>query len=334
MQLSPLITYQVAACLRSVSTTVLQDTAPEGDFVIIYSNLNPIDFQPHVDGVTIPAQPWAVGPKVPMIFGSNADEGGLFTLGTFQEGFTSINATQYSTFITENFGPAASLVAKQYPLTAFNNTAFPAFNAINSIITQAQFTCPLYQAMLKAESNNIPVYTYLNSHVPACQWQTNLPQLAIPFVGATHTSDIPFIFGNGVNQPLAAGNGTCNFTTQEVALSETLIAAWTAMASTANPSVQGGLQWPQWNNTASLGVTIFNATSVGPVDYSQCAFWDMIDNSYLNFTVLGSSVNGTSGSPSSTGSATGKKSGAEKGVEVGVWGLTLAIGIAVSALMG
>lgn len=99
------------------------------------------------------------------------------------------------------------------------------------------------------------------------------------------------------------------------------------MASTGNPSVQGGLQWPQWNNNTSIGVNIVNATSVGVVDYSQCAFWDMIDNLYLNFS--SSSANGTSGN-----SSTGKANSAERGVEMGVWGLTLAVGIAVGVLMG
>ncbi|KAN0116667.1 alpha/beta-hydrolase [Hyaloscypha variabilis] len=321
-----------AACLRSVSTSVLQATAPEGLAVVIYSSLNPTDFQPYVDGVTIPAQPWAVGPKVPMMFGSNSDEGGIFTLATYRSPLLS--AANYSGFLTENFGPAASIVEKQYPLTlpAFNQTGFPAFAAINTILTQAQFTCPAYQAMLKAQSNNIPIYTYLNSHVPSCAWSSLLPAAAIPFVGATHSSELPLVFGNGVGQPVP--NGNCNFTTQEQTISESLIAAWSAMASTGNPSVQGGLQWPQWNSTSSMGVNIVNTTSVGMVDYSQCAFWDMVNNMYLNFTVLSSSANGTSGN-SSTNSGNGSpgagsKNGAGRGIEMGVWGLSLAIGIAIS----
>jgi len=332
---SQLITYLQASCLRSASTSVLQATAPEAQAIIIYSGLNPINFQPYVDGVTIPAQPWSVGPKVPMIFGSNLDEGGIFTLETFRSPI--ISPANYSAFLTENFGPAASLVAKQYPLTlpAFNQSGFPAFAAMNTILTQAQFTCPAYQAMLKAQSNNIPVYTYLNSHVPHCAWEAVLPASAIPFVGATHSSEIPLVFGNGVNQPLP--NGNCSFTPQENVISENLIAAWSAMASTGNPSVQGGLQWPQWNSTASLGITIVNATSVGVVNYSVCAFWDTINNLYLNFTNLSSSTNGTSGN-GSTGSGngtagSGKKNGSERGVEMGVWGFTLAVGIAVSVLM-
>ena len=313
----------------------MQAAAPEAADAIIYSGLNPTDMQPYVDGVTIPAQPWSIGPKVPMIFGSNANEGALFALGTYDS--ATISEANYTSFLAENFGPAASIVAKEYPLTlpAFNSTGFPEFAAISTIITEAQFRCPAYQAMLKAQSNNIPVYTYLNSHTPHCQWLSTLPAAAIPYVGATHTSDIPYIFGNGVGLPLPSGN--CSFTAAEDAISESLIAAWTAMAVSGNPSVQGGLQWPQWNNTASLGVNIVNTTTVGVVDYSQCAFWDMIDNLYLNFTSSG--ADGTSGNGSTSTNGTsgngggGKANGSERGVEVQVWGLILAVGIAFSVLM-
>jgi carboxylesterase type B len=262
-----------------------------------------------------------------MIFGSNADEGGLFALGTYQT--VNISAANYSSFLTSNFGPAASIVEQQYPLTlpAFKSTGFPAFAAITTIITEAQFHCPAYQAMLKAQSNNIPVYVYLNSHTPSCQWLLSLPAAAIPFVGATHTSDVPFIFGNGVGQPLPGGN--CSFNAQENAISETLIAAWSAMASTSNPSVQGGLQWPQWNNKTNQGINIVNSTSVGVMDYSQCAFWDMIDNLYLNFTSSGANL-----ATGNTSTGTGKPNGAERGVEIGLWGLTLAAAFAIAVLMG
>jgi carboxylesterase type B len=266
-----------------------------------------------------------------MIFGSNSDEGGLFALGTYES--ANISAANYTAFLTTNFGPAASIVEQQYPLTlpAFTAKGFPAFAAISTIITEALFHCPAYQAMLKAQSNNIPVYAYFNSHTPSCQWLSTLPAAAIPYVGATHTSDIPYIFGNGVGLPLPGGN--CSFTPQENAISENLIAAWTAMALTQNPSVQGGLQWPQWNNQTKAGVNIVNATTVGVMDYSQCAFWDMISNQYLNFTDL--SANGTSGTGTNGNNSTGgvKPNGAERGVELGVWGLTLAVAIAVSILM-
>jgi carboxylesterase type B len=299
------------ACLRAVSTSDLQKAAPEAPDNVIYSALNSTDFQPHVDGAIVPAQPWTIGPQVPMIFGSNKDEGELFALGAYQT--ANVSASEYSSFLTTNFGPAAPIVEKQYPLTlpAFASTGFPAFAAISTIITESLFHCPAYQAMLKAQSENIPVYAYFNSHTPTCQWLTSLPAMAIPYVGATHTSDVPFIFGNTVGLPLP--NGNCSFTVQENAISESYIAAWTAMASTGNPSVQGGLQWPQWSNCTNQGVNVVDLVSVGVMEYSQCAFWDMIDNMYLNFTSL--SANDTSRNASSGG---GKSNGARRGVEMGV----------------
>jgi len=141
---------------------------------------------PHVDGTTVPVQPWSVGKKVPMIFGSNQDEGALFALGTFQT--ANVSASQYSNFST----PTLDL---QHP------------------------------------------YAYFNSHTPSCQWLTSLPTRAIPYVGATHTSDVPFIFVNLAGLPLPGGN--CTMNADGHAISESVIAAWSAMASTRNPSVPG-----------------------------------------------------------------------------------------------
>jgi carboxylesterase type B len=308
-----------------VSTSALQQAAPEGPGTVIFSSLNNLDFQPHVDGVTIPAQPWSVGSKVPMIFGSNAMEGALFVLGTYQS--PNITAANYSSFLTTNFGPAASIVEQQYPLnlSAFASTGYPAFAAMTTIITEALFHCPSYQALLKAEANNIPAYAFLNSHTPSCQWMLSLPAAAIPFVGATHTSELPYVFGNGMNLPL--GEGNCSFTADENAISESLISAYSAMASTGSPSVQGGLQWPQWKNATNQGWNIVNATTVGTLDYSQCAFWDAIDNLYLNFTSL--SGNGTTGN-TSTGKST--PNGATKTVNLGSWVSILMAGVAILAL--
>jgi carboxylesterase type B len=313
-------------------------------FGIIYSGLQVADFQPHVDGKIIPEQPWSVGPKVPMIFGGNADEGGLFAIGAFDA--VNVSAANYTIFLQQNFGAGADLVAMQYPLTlpAFTtpekegSPLSPAFIAIANIITDVQFTCPLYQAMLKATANNISVYSYTSQHTPSCPWVSFPPAEALALIGATHTSEIPMIFGNLANQPLIS-NGTCTSTPAEFAISENLIAAWTAMAVSGNPSA-GNLQWPQWDNSSSNGVIIgANSTTVGKIDYSFCEFWDPVIATYLGFS--NSSENGTSGSGSGSGgsgsgsgnSTTSKKNGAEKGVEMGFWGLAVFIGITMSVLM-
>ncbi|KAE9367547.1 alpha/beta-hydrolase [Stipitochalara longipes BDJ] len=329
----------VASCLRAVTVDTLKATAPSQEFGIIYSGLQVADFQPHVDGKVIPEQPWSVGPKVPMIFGGNADEGGLFAIGAFEA--VNVSAANYTLFLQQNFGAGADTVAKQYPLTlpAFTvpgkegSPLSPAFLAIANIITDVQFTCPLYQAMLKATSNNIPVYSYTSQHTPSCPWVSFPPAQALALIGATHTSEIPMIFGNLAGQPLIS-NGNCTSTPAEFTISENLIAAWTAMAVSGNPSA-GNLQWPQWDNSSSQGVIIgANSTSVGKIDYSFCQFWDPVIATYLSFS-NSSAANGTSGGGSggSGNGTTTHKNGAEKGVEMGLWCLTMFIGIAISVLM-
>ncbi len=315
-----LISGQVA-CLRSVSTAALVQAAPVETFAIIYSNLNPdsLGFQAYVDGVTIPAQPWSVGPKVPMIIGSNSLEGGIFTLATYG---ADPSAANYTSFLDTNFGPGASAIAAQYPLTlpAFTSTGKPEFAAIATVMTDAMFYCPVYQALLKAESNNISVYTYLNSHTPSC------PAVPLPIPGATHSTEIPYVFGNAVNQQ----GGNCSFSAAETIISGELIAAWTAMASTGNPSVPGAWQWPQWDNSTSKGVNIANSSSLGVVDYSRCLFWDMVDNTYLAFansTTNSSTTNTTGGTGSGSGSGGKTGNGAQSRVVSGLGGLLIPVGV-------
>ena len=254
-----------------------------------------------------------------MVIGTNSIEGGIFTITTYG---VDVSAANYSSFLATSFGAAASTVAEQYPLTlpAFKATGLAGFAAIATVMTEAMFYCPAYQALLKAQSNNIPVYTYLNSHTPSC------PAVPLPVPGATHSTELPYVFGNA---------GTCNFTAQEKAISGELIAAWSAMASMGNPSPEGGLQWPRWDNNTSKGLNIVNATSVGVVDYSRCGFWDMIDNTYLNFTGSSANISSTN-TTNGTGTGSGSKSGngAESRAVVGLWGLVLTLGVSVSILVG
>ena len=49
-----------------------------------------------------------------------------------------------------------------------------------------------------------------------------------------HTAEIPLVMAGLTNLPW--GNGTCNLTETEHALSAAMTASWTAMAATGNPS--------------------------------------------------------------------------------------------------
>jgi Carboxylesterase family len=219
-----------------------------------------------------------------------------------------LTAANYTDFLQYNFGVAAPTIEKFYPLSAFNSTPLPAFYAIVYITTAVNFACPAYRGLMAAEKKGIPVYTYQFGHAPSCPWYASIPdsQQALSTLGSTHTAEIPFVFANTKDLPLPGGN--CTFTSQEQEISAQLVAAWTSMAATANPS-SSLLAWPAWNSTSSLGINVLNSTAAGVVNYTICELWDTIAAEQINGTLVSntSTTNAsstTSGSGSSTGSAT------------------------------
>ena len=103
---------------------------------------------------------------------------------------------------------------------------------------------------------------------------------ALSLLGATHTAEIPFVFGNLDNFPLP--NGNCSFNAAERSIGSQLIEAWTSMAASRTPNTSS-LQWPLFTANETQGINV-NSTSVfaGAIDYSVCAqLWDKIDAGIL-----------------------------------------------------
>src|SRR6266513_2915310 len=98
----------------------------------------------------------------------------------------------------------------------------------------------------------VPVYEYEFN-------DQNAPYYFPPLPGfkplAAHTIDIQFLFPNwhggvlGVNHP-------ATLTTQETALSDELVAAWTHFASTGNPNGTGNSPWPQYSEAANAAAVL------------------------------------------------------------------------------
>jgi carboxylesterase type B len=226
-------------------------------------------------------------------------DGNLFILPDYAFPATEQN---YTDFITNNFGALASTVSSAYSLAAFNSTPYPAYFAIATIYTDWEYLCPAYRGLLRATEKNIPAWTYLWDHDPSCVWLTGIPSDpdTLALLGPTHTSEIPFVFGNLDNLPLP--NGTCNSTAAERQFSADFIAAYTSMADAGNPNVNARIQWPQFTANGSLGLTFGNTSATsGVVDYSRCAFWDKI-NTALNADNATSST-GVAASGTATASA-------------------------------
>ena len=229
----------------------------------------------------------------------------------------------YNTFLGNNFGSAASLVGNKYPLSAFNSTPFPAFYAIEAIVTDSSFKCPAWRALNRGLQNGVTTWTYRFAHTPTCPFVAQLPVLALPLAGATHIAEVPFVFGNVFN--LLLPNGTCNLTAEEQRISADLVSAWTAMAATGDPSTDR-VHWPAYNPSTSLGLNILNTTTARMIDYSVCEFWEPIYAAQLKNNSLGSMA-----SSNATGVANGTVS---SGIPNSIAGPATFTGGATSVVVG
>lgn len=291
------------SCLRSKSPFELNATLTGGGSG--FSGVFDTSFEPYVDGKFIPIQPSQAGVKVPAIFGSNAMEA-TFSLLFDYRSTTAPQEANYTALLQSGFGSLASTVEEKYPISAYNSTEFPIFYAMTAIITDFSYKCPAYRGLEMALKNNVPAYTYLWSHTPSCPWFKSIPIEGLPYFGATHTSEVPFVLGDVYDLPLPP-NGTCNFTSAEKDLSSFFIKAWTSMAENGNP----GSTWPAFGNS-SMGMNFVNTTSVGVVDYSPCAFWDKI-----NAQLLADATGGASTVPQSGGNATTTTTGSSTAASSG-----------------
>ena len=276
-------------CLRGASLTALNKTTiaidTSGGNVVgagtfIESNGSGNAWVAVVDGNIVPQNPASVGIRVPAIIGSNANEGTFDVLGMYLTKVANITQADYNEFLENGFGPLAASVNETYPWSAFEAaSSFPGLAAMSTIITDYSYKCPAYRALQKAAANGIDAWAYNFNHTPSCVWYNGIPNSAeaLALLGATHTSEIPYIFGwtNGLPRP----DGSCNFTASEVDISDFMLGAWSNMAANGRPG--NSSQWPVWTANSSIGITIGESVTAGPLNYSECEFWDKIQAGVL-----------------------------------------------------
>ncbi|OTB01379.1 hypothetical protein M426DRAFT_220377 [Hypoxylon sp. CI-4A] len=273
------------SCLRSAPTSLLLaavENMPSPGVVTVNSALanngTRSSWTPLIDGEFIKEQPSTTGLNVPAIVGSNLNEGSLFVLSAYGADalLQKLTQSQYDDFLTYNFGPLAARINETYSVESTFNGSVTA--AMETVLTEVSYKCPSYRALLQAEKNGIPVWSYRWAHQPTCAWFTQIEADYLPYLGVTHTSEIPFVFNFTSNMPAPSGN--CTLTAAEQGISHFMSRAWTNMAAIGRPGEEESA-WPAWSSNGSAGVVFSNSSAVGVVDYSSCAFWDEV-NSELN----------------------------------------------------
>ncbi len=212
---------------------------------------------PATDGTVIPTA--GVGmtlasgkyEQVPVIEGTNHDEWALFVgLYVIQTNMKLVTEMDYETAAAGTLGVsqsvANSLIAA-YPLANYMMNPNLALTAAG---TDFVFSCPGRVAAMQLSANK-PTYEYEFSDEKAPELLLPIPPADPAFTyRAAHASELQFLW----NLPTPSGLA---LTSDEQALSATMVKYWTQFAKTGDPNVSGNPTWPAYTS-ADDSIMTFN----------------------------------------------------------------------------
>jgi len=220
-----------AACLRGKSPDELLRAAPPA--------LGFLGKGEHygltVDNTLLPDAPsaaLAAGKlaEVPLIIGTTKDEATLFT-----SGLKLRLPAVYKAVVRKLFPGAADRILDIYAPDRFGS----AKQAFDALVTDLVFACPARRTARTLAAHKQRVWRYL------------FTVARDPTLGATHGSELGFVFGT-VKSPSAA----------EAALSQKLQSAWTQFAHTGDP----GAGWPAYSPDRDVYLELATATTASRIE--------------------------------------------------------------------
>lgn len=223
--------------------------------------------------------------KVPMIAGSNLDEGRLFVaiaeLTRMAEEIAQerpptgaiLTPADYPAEVADLVSTAAAgLIMDAYPLSDYDDN--PSI-ALSAIATDLQFACPsLPQLDLFATSSGYPVYAYefTDQDAPSIIGNNNSFDL-----GAAHAFEIQYIFGSRASRQARGMTDEGSLD-----LADAMTVYWARFASNGDPNNDDGtgVLWPSVQadgNMLELDPEGITTLSVGDfADRHKCAFWSAL----------------------------------------------------------
>jgi len=235
-------------CYQSTSNLVCVRTANATTIKSIIEHAA-LGFQPMVDNITLIGNPAAAraahnAAHVPMLVGTNGQEGRIFVIG-------QSNLSSYINNTFDVLPSVASQVAQAYAVgTGGLNTYY---EAIAQIYTELVFQCPQAITANESAAAGYPTWRYIfNASFANTQ--------IIPNLAAFHSSEVPIVFGT---YPQA------NATAQESALSQYIRGAWGRFAknSMGGPGCNAigtfaGMDLGLLGTNGTSGVTVIKGSDV------------------------------------------------------------------------
>jgi para-nitrobenzyl esterase len=168
-----------AACLRAKpASVILQAAASSG-------------WSPVTGGTVLPATAAAAFASgryahVPLLQGTNHDEGRFFVALEFDALGRPLTAAQYPALIQASYGASAPAVLARYPLSAYPSPDL----AYAQVLTDPVFSCPALEADNLAARTGVYAYEFSDPDPP------NDFGLTFTFpLGAAHSTELQYVFG-------------------------------------------------------------------------------------------------------------------------------------------
>jgi len=206
---------------------------------------------PVIDGWFLPDDPaniYAQGKQndVPLLLGSNKDEGTFFQGPTTAEMFTQTVKTR--------FGDLADGFLKLYPATSDDEATISSFATFRD---QLGFVMRNWAAS-QTKSGKSKAYLYFFTHEPPIAGGNPPPSPVVTTrqQGATHGAEAAYVFENLLgNRP---------WSDQDRQLSDMISSYWVNFATDGNPNGKGLPIWPAFDSKSNLRMVLGDKIDVGP----------------------------------------------------------------------
>ncbi len=235
--------------------------------------------------------------RVPVLQGTNLDEGRLFTPLFFgvvtAEGPAPSGSTSYSDALATLLPTATpdqlSEVASYYPPSNYeaDGAAAAPGEAISAIVTDSLFACTALRSE-DALSQSVPTYVYEFRDTTAPE--LFIPPTTFPY-GAAHASELQYLFNPDLFFPNTTyPSNPFPLNGQQRQLSREMIRFWTNFVSTLDPNqpgpnararsiLAGSGNWAPFSSSVENVEALQSPRPFQAYDFApehQCAFWDQI----------------------------------------------------------